>query len=172
MGAGKVCCASACAGDCEANTCDSQGKCQPQPARTPCGTITGSRSDLGNDITKICDGGGNCNGPVVDCTGVGPCKLTSGFCCRRLVNDVTTLGCSSAPCGTDADLGLGQYGENCKGTADCPLGQSCCVKFIYGFEWLECNASPCQFQACQFQSDCVTGTCNFNQGFSFSTCEP
>jgi hypothetical protein len=123
-------------------------------------------------MTLICDGLGNCNGPVVDCTGVGPCNATSKFCCRRLVAGTPTLTCDSSTCGTAADLGLGQYGENCKGTADCPIGNVCCERAVYGFLWLECAPPTCdQFQVCKTQTDCITGTCTFDSNLKFSTCQ-
>jgi hypothetical protein len=154
-GTGSVCCESSCAGICDGATCNAQGACQKKPSRTPCGTVKGTFES--NDITLICDGKGSCSGPVVACDGTTSCNLTSSFCCKRLFGSTAVLSCASSPCGTAADLGLGQYGENCRGTSDCPTGSVCCQHSIYGYLWLECTASCGQFQLCSSQADCQGG---------------
>lgn len=163
-GSGSVCCESPCTGSCNSGTCDGKGACQHKPARTACGTVTGSNSENGNDITLLCDGIGNCNGPVIQCQGATACNLSSSFCCNRKTNSQTSVSCSAIPCGTAADLGLGQYGENCRGTADCPIDQICCENQIYGFRWFECQRTCAQFQVCKTQADCIVGTCTPKTG--------
>jgi hypothetical protein len=109
---------------------------------------------------------------VVQCGGRTPCNLTSNFCCNRSGGGQPQPSCSATPCGTAADLGLRQYGENCRGTADCPFKQVCCETRIYGFRWFECAQACDQFQVCKNQADCLVGTCTFDSdpGFNVSYC--
>ncbi len=155
-----VCCNSACGGAC--NVSCTTGTCQPQPARTACGSLPGPPG-TGSTIIKICDGQGNCAAPTIQCpTGGGntACDLNTNTCCYNSNAD------RDETCPASATSTCTFFGQNCGATADCPAGQYCCQESLpSGIGMTICTtASNCGItQYCDpnaVSSGCLQGSCS------------
>jgi hypothetical protein len=159
-----VCCASACNGVCDESCQANTGACLHRPSRTSCGSVP-LTSPGSNDLSLICDTAGQCTGPTITCNNANPCALSASMACCNRPLDATTDGTTCGPVSTCyGSTTAKQYGMNCSGTSDCPLGQVCCYTGGVGFAWQLCRAAcdgPGQSQICNpnaSPSDCPPPT--------------
>jgi hypothetical protein len=115
----KVCCDSACSGNC--NDGCGAGTCKHKPFRTSCGEIDSAHS---GPRYYLCDGSGNCNPPAFPCGGKEPCAATTDVACCSDPNDDYRPACVAfSLCGQ----GAADFEQSCNATIDCPLGTYCCL---------------------------------------------
>jgi hypothetical protein len=169
---GSFCCQAGltCTGPCDTGGCDTGGACLHVQDRTQCGKIPGPSATPGdNDVYQICVAGA-CVAPKVNCGGASQsCSLSATTaCCGRFAdpNDGSSIqprSCGALSTCVPWHTNSQSTGESCRVTADCPMGNKCCLYQQDASAWQAC-APDCgnSAEVCDVNHPvCSTGTCQF-----------